>query len=602
MTRASTRRTGPAGRTARAGRAVGWAAGVAVLAGMGLALPEYWVYLGAAVAIGALVARGAGLATRRAGLLVLSQLSFAAIGGWIAAALALAWPALPHPLVVLAGGLAAAPVGLLLGFATLRIRGIEFAVVTLGFAAALDLVLRQGSFPGVGTGTPVIPSAPFAEPRVFFALAWAVLLLTHLGVAALGRTRFGLAWPAVAASERAAVALGLRVGVAKAGALAVSAALAGLAGGLMAGQYGLLSTQMFSPLASLVVVATAVLTGASLLSGAVLAGLLSVFVPELLRRVGLPLDLGNALLAFGAFDVLRRGGGGIADQVRRRIEDRRFRDIRVTCDLTPGARPPAEPTPGAPTGGGPAGGGSAGPADPVGPADPALRVRRLSVRLGGQAVLTAVDLELDAGEVHALVGANGAGKSTLIDALCGFLPEASGEVLLGPERIDGASATHRARAGLRRTFQHVRSFEALTVGEVLRLTAGRAPAERLRLARREFGLPEDGVPIRLLDLGSRRVLELAAAAAAGPRVLLLDEPAAGLGETERLALAERVRRLPEVFGCAVLLVEHDMGVVRAAATRTTVLDGGRVLTHGRTGEVLADPRVTAVYFGSAVNA
>ncbi|MFT4231370.1 MAG: branched-chain amino acid ABC transporter permease, partial [Leucobacter sp.] len=302
---------------------------VVALAALGAVLPVYWVYLLSAVAVGAIIARSVGLLTGRLGVIVLCQMSFAAIGGWTVSAAALARPEIPFPLLVLAGGLVAAPVGLALGIATARIRGIELAVVTLGFAAALDLVLRQGSFPGVGEGRPVVPSAPFGDPRGFFALCWIALIALQIGLAALDRTVYGLGWAAARSSERAAAALGVRVGAAKAGAFAVGALLAGVAGGLLAGQYGLLTPAVFSPLVSMTQLATAVLCGAGLFGGAVLSGLLSAFVPEVLRRLGLPLDLGSALLALGAFDVLRRGGGGIAEQLNARLEERAFRGVRT---------------------------------------------------------------------------------------------------------------------------------------------------------------------------------------------------------------------------------------------------------------------------------
>ena len=205
---------------------------IAVLVVLGLILPVYWVYLLSTVAISALIARSVGLVTNQTGLVTLCQMSFAAIGGWVVSWMALAWPEAPFLLLLLAGGLAAGVIGLLIGVATVRIRGIEFAVVTLGFAAALDLVLRQGSFPGVGTGTAVAPLAPFDEPFGYFALCWAVLLVAQLAIGALSKTAHGLAWPALRGSERAAAALGVKVGSAKASAVAVGALIAGVAGGL----------------------------------------------------------------------------------------------------------------------------------------------------------------------------------------------------------------------------------------------------------------------------------------------------------------------------------------------------------------------------------
>ena len=597
--------------------AVGFAA---VLVALAVTLPDYWVFLLSTVAISALVARSVGLVAGQAGLVTLCQMSFAAIGGWVVSWMSLTWPALPYVLLVLVGGLVAGAAGLALGVATVRIRGIEFAVVTLGFAAALDLVLRQGSFPGVGSGTAVSPEAPFDEPLGFFALCWVVLLAVQLGLGALGRTRRGLAWSALRGSERAAAALGVRVGAAKASAVAIGALIAGLAGGLLAGQYGLLTTQIFTPLTSMVHLATAVLCGASLFSGAVLAGVFAVFIPELLRRIGLPPDIANALLALAAFDVLRRGNGGLAEQLRAKLDDRAFRGIRRSCEMgplraAPGAGAGAGVLADVGAGAGAAGAALADPAHAAGTAastepaaPPCLELAELTVAYGGQRALDAVSLTVRQGDVHALIGPNGAGKTTLVDAVTGFLPAYDGRVALAGRTLDGLSVQARVRAGVRRTFQQPRGIAAMAVDEYLRLAAagsgagpGAVDAAALRADVRDFfGLPGGEVPIRMMDVGSRRILEIAGALVSAPTLLLIDEPAAGLDVAQSIELAERVRRLPARFGCAVLLIEHDMRFVRAAANRATVLDAGRVIAGGATAAVLEHPRVVAAYLGTEI--
>ena len=601
MRSAERKRDGGAGFAASAGivgsrlaiRAA-WGLGLVVLVLLGLLLPTYWVYALTTVAISAIVARGIGVVTRRVGLITLCQMSFAAIGGWVVSGIALAHPASPFPLLVLIGGAAAGSLGWVVGAVTTRVRGVEFAVVTLGFAAALDLVLRQGSFPGVGSGTPVLPMAPFDDPRWFFALAWGFLVLLQFAVHAAERSVHGLGWSAVRTSERAAAALGVRVSAAKASAFAIGALFSGVAGGLLAGQYGLLTPQVFSPLTSLVILATAVLCGAGLFGGAVLAGVFAVFVPELLRRIGLPLDVGNALLAIGAFDVLRRGNGGIIEQLHAKIEERAFAASRRGCDLAVLAH-----------------GGAGGATSPCGAAwgereaksgAPRLELRGLTMSYGGDLALDGVDLTLAAGEVHALIGPNGAGKSTAVDIVTGMASGSAGEVLLDGQSLAGMNARTRARRGIRRTFQHVRAPESLAVGEYLRLAAGRrrsATGEAtVETVQRFLGLPSARMPIRLMDAGSRRILEVAGTLVAAPRVVLLDEPAAGLGEAESRALAERIRGIPDEFGCSVLLIEHDIEFVRASATRATVLDDGRVISSGPVADVLTEPDVIAAYLGT----
>ncbi|NLA09440.1 MAG: ABC transporter ATP-binding protein, partial [Microbacteriaceae bacterium] len=237
-----------------------------------------------------------------------------------------------------------------------------------------------------------------------------------------------------------------------------------------------------------------------------------------------------------------------------------------------------------------------------------LELTELTVAYGGQRALDAVSLTVRQGDVHALIGPNGAGKTTLVDAVTGFLPAYDGRVALAGRTLDGLSVQARVRAGVRRTFQQPRGIDAMTVDEYLRLAAagsgagtdaGAAAALRAEV-RNFFGLPGGDVPIRMMDVGSRRILEIAGALVSAPQLLLIDEPAAGLDVTQSLELAERVRRLPARFGCAVLLIEHDMRFVRAAANRATVLDAGRVIAAGATAAVLEHPRVVAAYLGTEI--
>lgn len=553
-------------------------AGVVLAVVLGLTLPAYWVYVMTAVIISTLIARSVGFVTIQAGLITLCQMSFAAIGGWIVSWLALALPEVAFPLLVMIGGLVTLPIGWLLGLITARIRGVELAVVTLGCAAGLDLVLRQGSFPGVSTGTPVVPAAPFDDPRWFFFFALILILILQTGVIVLTRTSLASGWTTIKVSERAAAAMGLRVPLMKAGAFGVGALLSGLAGGLLAAQYGLLTAAAFSPVASMGYLATAVLCGASFLGGALLAGIVSVLVPEVLGRFGLPLDLGPALLAIGAFDVLRRGNGGLVEQLSNRIQDHRFRGAGRTSIPSANVRQTELP-----------------PLSSVA----TLEVHNLTVTFGQNRVLDSVDLTVREGEVHALLGPNGAGKSVFIDAVSGFLPRYEGTVLLEGTALEGFRAYARARRGLRRTFQQSPSLEALTVDDVLRVSAGSAAPAHIETVRGFFGLPDGRIPLRLLDYGSRRVVEIAAALASQPHVVLLDEPGSGLPDAESQALAACIRAIPAAFNCSVLLVEHDIAFVNRAASSATALKEGRVISSGGVAEVLANPEVISSFTGTS---
>lgn len=564
-------------------QALFWVAFAILVCAVPLLLPKYWIFLLTTMAIATLVARSVGVVTNQAGLLSICQMSFAAVGGWVVAALNDSGWQLPYPVMVLAAGVATLPVGLLIGLPALRVRGVELGVVTLGFAVALDLYLRRGSFPGTGEGKAVIPDAPFGNSISFYFLAWATVGVLCVLLWYLRHRPMGLSWAAVRTSERAAAALGVHVPAAKISAFGTAAFFAGCAGGLMAGQFGLLTTDVFTPVSSMVYFAVAITTGAGTLTGALIAGVLITLVPELLRRLGWPLDVGDLLFAAGAIDTLRRGKGGMTDQFTEKLSAKKYSTLQTTCRLSPEV--PALPHPVTATPG----------------EGEVLNVEGLTVIYGTNKALDNVSMCIGPREVHALVGPNGAGKSTFVDAVTGFLATYKGRIAVHGSTIDGLNAHKRATGGVRRSFQQSRVIDSLSAHDYIRLAGGREfTKETAENLQHFFGLPPLQTPIHLLDVGSRRILEVAAALAARPKILLLDEPAAGLDEADSASLARRIAAIPQVFGTSVLLIEHDMHLVRAAASHVTVLDFGQVIATGEVDQVLADPRVINAYLGKEV--
>ena len=209
-------------------------------------------------------------------------------------------------------------------------------------------------------------------------------------------------------------------------------------------------------------------------------------------------------------------------------------------------------------------------------------MRGLRVHFGAVEAVSDLDLDLAPGTVTGLIGPNGAGKTTALEAISGLLPASGGRIALAGTRIGHLAAHRRARLGLARTFQSQELFEDLTVAENL-LVAGGAP------------VADDRLPARLTS-AERSTLAMDRALAAGPSVVLLDEPAAGLDDTGRRALAIRLRALA-AGGTAVLLVDHDMRLVLEVCDRVTVLDAGRVIAEGPPAEVRVDERVVAAYLG-----
>jgi len=247
-----------------------------------------------------------------------------------------------------------------------------------------------------------------------------------------------------------------------------------------------------------------------------------------------------------------------------------------------------------------------------------LEMDAITQRFGGLVAIDALTFTAEAGSITALIGPNGAGKSTVFNVLTGIYRPTSGTVRFGGDRIDGRDPAAIVARGIARTFQNIRLFAQASVlqnvmtGEHVRMHASlfdsivhtprqraeeRAVRERARELLAFVGL--DGVEESAaadLPYGSQRKLEIARALASSPRLLLLDEPAAGMNPTEKNALVVLIERVRE-RGTTVLLIEHDMGLVMRVAERITVLDHGVQIAAGTPAEIRADQRVIDAYLG-----
>jgi branched-chain amino acid transport system ATP-binding protein len=243
----------------------------------------------------------------------------------------------------------------------------------------------------------------------------------------------------------------------------------------------------------------------------------------------------------------------------------------------------------------------------------ALETRGLARRFGGLLAARDVSFTLERGARHALIGPNGAGKTTFVNLLTGVLTPTSGQVLLAGEDITRLAPEARVRRGLVRTFQINQLFGDLTPLETLALAVGERLGQGHRCRRalggdelvreidsvaQRFGLA-DALDARTdtLPYGKQRLLEIAVAFACNPRVLLLDEPAAGVPEAERRDILDAIAALPA--DVSVLLIEHDMDLVFSFARRISVLVDGRLLVEGEPAAIARDPRVRAVYLGES---
>ncbi|TFZ02747.1 ABC transporter ATP-binding protein [Ramlibacter henchirensis] len=231
---------------------------------------------------------------------------------------------------------------------------------------------------------------------------------------------------------------------------------------------------------------------------------------------------------------------------------------------------------------------------------PLLQARGLRKRFGGLRVTDGVDLDVRAGEIHALIGPNGAGKTTLVAQLSGELPSDQGALFLDGRDITRLPMHARARLGLVRSFQITRLFRSLSVAEhmafALRAARQETSASAVRHSLERVGLAgREAHGTEQLSHGEQRALEVGLALASAPRLVLLDEPMAGLGAQETPAMTERIGQLRGE--CAVLLIEHDVDAVFRLADRVSVLVNGAVIASGPPDAVRRDPGVLAAYLG-----
>ncbi|MDX6438044.1 MAG: hypothetical protein QOF45_627 [Gaiellaceae bacterium] len=245
------------------------------------------------------------------------------------------------------------------------------------------------------------------------------------------------------------------------------------------------------------------------------------------------------------------------------------------------------------------------------PSTAVLNVQKVSVSFGSLWALRDVDLSVAEGKTVGLIGPNGAGKSTLLNVIAGALSARHGVVAYRGQDITRLSTPMRARAGLRRTFQHLELFEDMTVIENVMVASETADPPRLKTFGRTRGRKQevaqllDGLGIgqyahtevAKLPHQIKRLVSYARAVAGHPVCLLLDEPVAGLAESEREAFAERLRKDISRRGVAVLLIEHDMRFIEGLCDEVYVLNAGELIAHGTFSEVAQSPLVRAAYLG-----
>ncbi len=565
-------------------------AGGAIILGLGVAfgLPPYWVFIATSVMVATISLLGLGIVTGTAGMISLAQLTFAGIGAWFAEYFVMYTPlgtmfgSWSFVVVMLLSGLAAAAFGFIVGLPALRLRGVNLAVLTLGVAAAAHATFQKVTFPdGWGNNRMIRPfDIPFTPEgdRIFFLFALVVAVAIALGVFLLQNSRWGASWKSVAFSERGTASVGTGVTGAKLSAFTVSSFIAGISGVLLSAQIGKVNYVSFLPMSSLAMYVLTIVVGSHLIDMALFGGLLFVLIPELLKQFGIPLEWANVIFSLLGIQALTTNTN-MGQDIRNAVFRKRRRSDSVVDSHLEGEVVEAI-------------------AAPVGTGKTLLEVRDLGVAFGAVKALDSVTLSVEEGTILGLIGPNGAGKSTFVDALTGFLPHHTGELTLDGQELRGLPPHKIAHLGLRRTYQQDRVPVTLSVGAYVRFVARRKLSqEDIDEVLDFFGCPDASVPLRMVDVGARRLVEVAANVVARPKLLLLDEPAAGLSHAEHEVFANRLKQIPAKYGTTVLIIEHDLDLVRSVCSSVTVLNFGEVLASGSQSEVLDNPEVIKAYMG-----
>ncbi|MFT4085478.1 MAG: branched-chain amino acid ABC transporter ATP-binding protein/permease [Nocardioides sp.] len=547
----------------------------------------------------AILAVGLGLAMGIGGQINLAQVAMFGIGAYAVAMLTTQhgygfWVA------AVLGVIASIVAGLVVGIPALRVQSHYLGIVTLGLALAFtSWVTNSASTHGADgiSGIPVPPlfGVDLSDEYLYYYLEIVVFLITTAYAIFWVRTRLGRRMRAMRDDAIAAGALGANVPVLRMIAFGVASLYGGVAGVLYAGLIRYVAPDSFSTTTMFLLLAMVIIGGRQSIIGCVIGAVVLSAIREALVDASEYAQLGYGAVVVFAVVFAPTGLAGLPKRLRGlfgtgaggRAELRQWSLDGTLAELS--ARPPA-----------------------------ALRVDGVVKNFRGLRALDGVELDVPAGQIRGVVGPNGSGKTTLLNVISGLYKVDGGSLRLDDRQVTGASPTALSLRGVARTFQNLRLFADLTVRENILVALDRTPAtsslaylgwlpgvigHERRLRKRaetimvEFGIVDyaEEAPTSL-PYGIQRRIELARAIATNPRLLLLDEPAAGLNGQEVTELKEIVLAIRDL-GVTVVMVEHNMGLVMTLCDQVTVLANGAVIADGEPSEVVSNPDVIEAYLG-----
>lgn len=554
---------------------------------------QYYTHILVLSGIYIIMTMGLNIVVGFAGLLDLGYIAFYAVGAYTCALLSVHfeisfWFLLPL------GGLLAAVFGVVLGFPTLRVRGIYLAIVTLGFGEIIRLVLTNwdnltnGPKGIMGVLHPHIADFKFTSPIHFYYLILILGIATVLISYKLSKSPLGKFWIAIKDDEIAASVLGIDTVKMKLYAFAIGAFFAGIAGCFFASWQGFVAPMSFTFLESIIVLCIVILGGMGSIIGSIISALILVILPELLRGFQLyrMLFFGLALIfimIYRSRKKMKAKEDPFHQKTSEILKKQEFINLEKILE-TKNKITPEE--------------------------NIILKVEGISKSFGGLKALSNVNFKVRELEILSIIGPNGAGKTTFFNCLSGIEKSDGGEIYFYGQKIVGKhslSAHKIAKLGLSRTFQNTRLFESLNVLENVLIGIYNRQDEEQEESKKEtlafnllqyVGLGDRSYDkVGNLSYGHQRHLEIARALATNPKLLLLDEPANGLNLHEKEILMNLLLKIRENLGISIILIEHDMKVVMKISDHIIVLDHGEQIAYGTPAQIQNNKLVQEAYLG-----
>lgn len=602
--------------------------GIVVIGSLEFVHGQLWLGAVTLTAGGVIVLVSIMLVTGLAGQVSLAQFTFAGIGAWITSTL-IAGAHVPVLLAAVVGTIAVLPVGIIVGTIALRTRGVNLAIITISFAAAVEyLLFNSVSLTGpeginIGTLRVFGLNLSFVEyPYRYAAVAVLCAIGACVVVANVRRSSAGRALLAQRVNERGAESLGVNVTIARVFAFSLASIIAAVGGEIIGLSAPYVLFGGFTTTSSLDGVAQSVVGGMGFIFGAIVGALAQpgAILYQALTAVAGSGGVGYIPLALGVvviFVVLTQPDGIVA------VVSETFVSMKARVMGSMGGKRTAGLAKG--------GVGKDGIDDiESGKVDfydtqtlsisrngnipSVLRVEDLVVRFGSITAVDHLSLEVVPGHIVGLIGPNGAGKTTVVDAITGFTRHQGGKVRLGERDVSGMSPHRLAGCGLTRSFQSLELFEDLTVRDNLAVACeahgmsqyviGAVKPQAVELSPVVAAAVESFELRRFLDkfprdlsYGDRRLVAVARAVATAPSILFLDEPAAGLDSIHRERIAGLFKVLSKSWGIGVVLVEHDLSMVFSVCDHIYLMDVGRIVAGGTPAALRSDPIVKNVLVG-----